>query len=575
MDNVLTTLSFSIQSNRGVYALLLGSGISRNAGIPTGWDIIIDLIKKLSTSCGKDCGDDVEQWFVEEYGEEPNYSKLLAKLVKTSSERMNLLKGYFEDIDGLKKPSQAHKYIAKLVKDGFIKVIITTNFDRLLENALKDEGIEVPVIKHPNDIRGITPIVHSQLTIIKVNGDYLDERFLNTEEELSIYPEDMKKLLFEVFNNFGLISCGWSAKWDKGLIDTIKQTESFRYPYYFSYVGRCEEELKELSEIRKGYSIRIDSADDFFKELYERINAIERFSLDHPLNKEIAVERIKKYISRPEFFIDYEELLENEAKSLWDKINDYVDFSVRITPELYNQYLLFHTKSSELLREICINAVRWGKEEHEEAVVKVVQILSEPFKINGSFYDFTRKFHYLTIFLTLYSIGIACIYYKKYGLLTKVFQLNNYENESKYNILNRFYPNYIDKDSLNSITHSTRYTPLSSLIEDELLTSFSKLIRNVPDYQSFFDIFEYVLTFNRYYYSKKDSFMNNWISYGAFAWRRRIDRYENIYKDFFDEAKLKKDDWEPIKYGLLGGSYEEYINVKGHIDEKLKSYHFY
>ena len=195
MDNVLTTLSFSIQSNRGVYALLLGSGISRNAGIPTGWDIIIDLIKKLSTSCGKDCGDDVEQWFVEEYGEEPNYSKLLAKLVKTSSERMNLLKGYFEDIDGLKKPSQAHKYIAKLVKDGFIKVIITTNFDRLLENALKDEGIEVPVIKHPNDIRGITPIVHSQLTIIKVNGDYLDERFLNTEEELSIYPEDMYNII--------------------------------------------------------------------------------------------------------------------------------------------------------------------------------------------------------------------------------------------------------------------------------------------------------------------------------------------------------------------------------------------
>lgn len=49
MDNTLTSIAFALQSNKGVYALLLGSGISRSAGIPTGWEIVLDLIKKASS----------------------------------------------------------------------------------------------------------------------------------------------------------------------------------------------------------------------------------------------------------------------------------------------------------------------------------------------------------------------------------------------------------------------------------------------------------------------------------------------------------------------------------------------
>ena len=40
----LTTLAFSMYSNKGAYALLLGSGISRSAHIPTGWEIESCLI---------------------------------------------------------------------------------------------------------------------------------------------------------------------------------------------------------------------------------------------------------------------------------------------------------------------------------------------------------------------------------------------------------------------------------------------------------------------------------------------------------------------------------------------------
>ncbi len=48
MIDPVHSLAFSIQANRGVYAVLIGSGVSRAAKIPTGWEITLDLIHKLA-----------------------------------------------------------------------------------------------------------------------------------------------------------------------------------------------------------------------------------------------------------------------------------------------------------------------------------------------------------------------------------------------------------------------------------------------------------------------------------------------------------------------------------------------
>jgi hypothetical protein len=38
-NDPLTQLAFSVFENKGVYAVLVGSGLSRAAEIPTGWEI--------------------------------------------------------------------------------------------------------------------------------------------------------------------------------------------------------------------------------------------------------------------------------------------------------------------------------------------------------------------------------------------------------------------------------------------------------------------------------------------------------------------------------------------------------
>ena len=96
MVDPILSLAFSMQSNRGVYAILLGSGVSRAAEIPTGWDITLDLVRKLAGSCGEECEPDPEQWFLEKYGQAPDYSQLLDQLTRTPTERQQLLRPYIE-----------------------------------------------------------------------------------------------------------------------------------------------------------------------------------------------------------------------------------------------------------------------------------------------------------------------------------------------------------------------------------------------------------------------------------------------------------------------------------------------
>ena len=48
-----------MHSNPGAYAALVGSGVSVGAGIPTGWQVVLDLISKLARALSESHGDDL------------------------------------------------------------------------------------------------------------------------------------------------------------------------------------------------------------------------------------------------------------------------------------------------------------------------------------------------------------------------------------------------------------------------------------------------------------------------------------------------------------------------------------
>ncbi len=78
-------LALSLHHSPGVTALLLGSGLSRAAGVPTGWEITLDLIRRLGALEGVVDHPDWEAWFRAKYNELPNYSSILDALAATPS----------------------------------------------------------------------------------------------------------------------------------------------------------------------------------------------------------------------------------------------------------------------------------------------------------------------------------------------------------------------------------------------------------------------------------------------------------------------------------------------------------
>jgi len=573
-----TSLAFSIYSNKGVYALLLGAGLSKSAGILTGWEIILDLIRKLASQVNAVLErDEEEKWYTDKYNEEPNYSKILNRITDKPEERKGILKEYFEpknDDGGKNQPSKAHRSIARLAKKDYFKVILTTNFDRLLEQALRDEGIEPAVIYSLDGLNGATPLVHAPLTIIKINGDYLDSRFKNTEDELSDYPEEFDKFLNRIFDEYGLITCGWSAKWDTGLKKIINSVANRRYSTFFTCIGEANTELQELSKQRSGKMIKISDADIFFKELEERIEAIQYIDRHHPLDKEILIARVKRYIQSNRN-IEFEDLFQNEverAVSIIAKDN----YSQSLYDKLFNEFLLRHVEAIDSLVPMSIYSLKWGNKFHEIVIKETLLKLSGPANTDHSNL-MTINCHYFGALIYLYVIGIACIYFKRFKLLNDIFREKIYIENHAYSrrdyIIRTVNPSLFTIDEANILLGLNNHHPFNFKIKEILNPFFKEIIYQGNNYDSIFVAFEYLLSLYYPFILKKDSIIRggritNLVIAKTLDYTRTIG---NPFIEFLKDADRKKDEWEPIKQGMFNGSYQEYLEINKEVFPQLEN----
>jgi len=241
----------------GVFAVLVGSGMSSAAGIPTGWQVVQDLLRKVRVAEGVESEEletAPEVWWEQQGRPDPRYDVLIADLASTDAARQAILRGYFDPSPqqgGPVLPTQGHQALAQLCASGRVRLILTTNFDRLIERALDAIGITPQVIVGTGELAGMMPLVHAPVTVVKLHGDYATPGMRNTPEELAVYPADLRALLDQVLNEFGLIVVGWSAAYDRALSDALARSPSRRYPIFWSaHNGDISEDARRLISLR-------------------------------------------------------------------------------------------------------------------------------------------------------------------------------------------------------------------------------------------------------------------------------------------------------------------------------------
>ena len=303
--NALDRLAMGLSQTRGTYAFLLGSGISKAAGILTGWEIAVDLISQLATLRGEDTQGDPEGWYRRRFDRPVNYSDILESLGGQPAERSQLLSGYIEPNDEdrrawRKQPTAAHRAIAKLVRHGCVRLIITTNIDRLMETALADEQIHPTIVSSPDDLQGTPPLsqLHNECLVFKLHGDYKDIRSLNTASELERYPESVDRQLDRIFADFGMVVCGWSAQWDVALCNAVKRSASGTYSWFWTEHGTTSEAAEELIDHLGAERARINDADSFFKEVLLRVERLLGIDPQGPLPMERGVAVLQDYLQQ-------------------------------------------------------------------------------------------------------------------------------------------------------------------------------------------------------------------------------------------------------------------------------------
>ena len=201
-------------------------------------------------------------------------------------------------------PTRAHRAIADLVHDGLVRVVLTTNFDRLLENALRERGVEPTIVDSVDAVRGAEPLTHATCYVVKLHGDYKDARILNTDEELANYPAEFDALLDRIFDEHGLVVCGWSAEWDEALRRAITRARSRRYSLFWAARGKPGDAARRIVEHRRGHWAPIVDADEFFGKLRDRVQTLVETRRQDPRSVELLVNTAKRFVAKAEYRVE-------------------------------------------------------------------------------------------------------------------------------------------------------------------------------------------------------------------------------------------------------------------------------
>ncbi|KAF1078223.1 SIR2 family protein [Methanogenium sp. MK-MG] len=333
-DNLIP-VAHAIHASPKRYALLLGAGISVSAGLPTASDASGNMIREIAA--GKD--DDWEtvipggekteiclKWFEEEFGEKATFERLMRKLGITKDNRKDGLKKFIYPLDGdgnpiSVPPTDAHRCIARLVKSGMISLIITTNFDTLLEDALREEKVRYEVITEESDVKQMS-VIPDRCRILKVNGDFERGTLRITPEDLKEYPENIETYLRHIFAEYGLVICGWSGIFDTRLLQILCANDITRYPIFWCLRDKSvvpSVVCKAISPTR----IEINDADCFFTTVEVVLERFSRFEPRTTLSAAAAVKKVKDALRDPRPDLSVPDVINSEADRVVHALKEF------------------------------------------------------------------------------------------------------------------------------------------------------------------------------------------------------------------------------------------------------------
>jgi len=246
--NPIIRLAASALPGEKKYILFAGAGVSKDAGVPTAWDVMLQtagLLYAESVKNGeKDPKINLENWFkTSQYGQ-MSYAALMGQLYPNYPDQQSFLNRAL----GTQPVGEVHKLIAELARRGIIRAIITTNFDDYLEKALEEIKIKAQVISNDEDLTHCEPLIHCKdFRIYKPHGTLGKGAIRNTPKDLEKLSPQMEEELVKVLSEHGVIVLGYSGR-DNGIIKVFNRRNHNYYPLFWVNPSRPTGEIEKIFE---------------------------------------------------------------------------------------------------------------------------------------------------------------------------------------------------------------------------------------------------------------------------------------------------------------------------------------
>ena len=247
------------------YCFILGAGASKSSGIRTGTELSEVWHKEVV-----DLFDDHESWIRENGVDKSNldasYSRLYQKRFELSPEQ-----GYefLEKEMADKTPSFGYSILVRLIQENH-NVVITTNFDSLVEDSLFLYSQKKPLICGHESLTEFVRLGSNRPTIIKVHRDLLFKP-KNTDKELKQLESGFVESLDKVFQAYTPIVIGYGGN-DPSLMGYLNSCQFLKNIFWCT---RDKQELSddiiELLSAKNGTIFEIAGFDDLMFQIYAEL----------------------------------------------------------------------------------------------------------------------------------------------------------------------------------------------------------------------------------------------------------------------------------------------------------------
>lgn len=279
-------------------AFFLGAGAPRGAGLPLAdelkWEVSETIFgKDVPRKIAEGRLEDVMELF-QTLGGENGYELVAQEIRRYHNQPLS------------------YRLLADIINRGFVEIVLTTNFDLLLDNLPGIVPVKLTVVSSDEEHR-TTKVPHDSTAVSKLHGSAKDPSTMRGSwTDGDILPEERACVLRRALKNFPAVFVGWAAQ-DPDILAVLKEVAGGPMKQRIFWVNPSPSPPIQILEVLNWFDSEHNyipsTADDFFQMLHDHLFPTHRSDADLA-----EFRRIAERIQRSDHAVDRESLRQMKEK---------------------------------------------------------------------------------------------------------------------------------------------------------------------------------------------------------------------------------------------------------------------